>query len=97
MAIILSCPQQITQDKDEVGGSFRQAAHEVAVPVGSVGNVDPHIVPFGNQPALQGRPHSVEHLEFKSLGTDIMPAGKLLCMLDDLHIMGGERGIVAVQ
>ena len=54
---------QVSQQEPDVGRPFGQPAHEVAVPVFAVGQVDADPVPLPQQPFLQIMADAVEQLE----------------------------------
>src|SRR4051812_14188802 len=51
------------QEERQVGRALREPPHEVPIPVCSIRDVNPHTVPFGDQPTLLGLANPVEHLE----------------------------------
>src|SRR5829696_974031 len=61
-----SALHQVREEEVEVGGAFGEAAHEVGVPLGAVGEVDAEAVAFGDDLLLEVAADAVEHLELEA-------------------------------
>ena len=62
------------QNRRDVGGALAQTAHEIRKPFASEWHVDPQPVAGGDEHALQISPDAVEHLEFETVGRDLVVA-----------------------
>src|SRR5690606_32814874 len=84
------------QHKTYVRRPFRQAAHEIAVPIVPEWNVYPHLISFICEIVLRLGANAVEHLKFKLASRDLTLFDEVLDMLNDGIIMGGNSGIVTI-
>src|SRR6478735_1711320 len=84
---------QASQEEHRVGGAFRHPAHEVAVPLLAVGDVDAHLVaPVGN-PALLLRADAVEHLVLEGVGGTAVLGGERAGDLDQARVVAGDHRV----
>ncbi len=88
-------PKRPFSTKKHVLLPLAQPSVEVRDPVGAEGDVDAHVLARGHQlvPALEPQP--VEHLELEARRGDLLLPRVDQGVLDELLVVGGERGIVA--
>src|SRR5260370_39665074 len=55
-------PDQAADGQEQVRRTFREPPHQVRIPLGPVGNVDPDAIPFTHYPILQITTDAVEHM-----------------------------------
>src|SRR5215217_4722527 len=87
---------QVAGEPDQVRGTFREAAHEVVVPVRAIGGGDEDSVTGPSELDLVLWPHAVEHLKFEAVGANAVAPSEIDDMVDDLFIMSRDRGEAAV-
>ncbi len=88
-------PQQIPGDEEYICRSFRQAAHEIGIPLGTEWNVNAHAPSFAHQPPLQVAANAVEHLKLKGVAWNIFLRGKCFGLIDDLLVVRRQAVIDA--
>src|ERR1035437_1313814 len=64
------------QEEHHVGRAFSQAAHEVRVPLATIGHVDPDPIARLDELLLQVAPDAVEHLELELVTAQPLPDRK---------------------
>src|SRR6266700_6180240 len=69
-------PEPIPCDEQSVRWPFRQAAHEVGIPLCAKRNVDAHAPSLAHQALLQIAADTVEHLELESVARNVLPGGE---------------------
>src|SRR5215218_7612392 len=67
-----SALHQVGEEEVEVGGAFGEAAHDVGVPLGAVGEVDAEAVAFGDNLLLEVAADAVEHLELEAVAVAVV-------------------------
>src|SRR6266496_2500800 len=65
-------------DERDVGGTPREPAHEIRIPLRAKGDVDANAVSLLHQRVLQIAPHAVEHLELVPVARDVLLSGPAL-------------------
>src|SRR6202165_5540646 len=90
-------PDEAADAQQQAGGVSRQPPHQVRIPLGSVGHVDPNAIAFPQEPVLQIAADAVEHLELETVRGNLALTGKVLSRLDQPIVVGGNRGIDAMQ
>src|SRR4029077_8199737 len=60
-------PEQIFGDEQNIRRTLGQEAHQVRIPLGAEGNINPHAPTLLHQTTLQVTTDAVEHLEFEGL------------------------------
>src|SRR5581483_10419978 len=82
--------KQVSEDKEEVGGSLGQTAHEVRVPLGPERNVNAHLPALSHQALLQITPDAVQHLELECVPRNVLANGERFCLIDNALVMRGQ-------
>src|SRR5699024_3441524 len=84
---------QRSGEKGEIGGPFREPAHQIAVPLLAVGHVDAHRLSCRRQRTLFARADTVQHLVLVTTLLTAVPTHPLGEYLDQPRVMGGEHGV----
>src|SRR5512132_296851 len=64
--------EHVASEECDVGRTFREASHEIRIPLRAEGNVDAHSIPFAYKPVLEVAADAVQHLELVAVGRDPM-------------------------
>src|ERR1700694_476246 len=64
--------EDIPGEECDVCGTLRETAHQIWIPLGSERDINPHAVSLTNELVLQIAPHAIQHLEFESIGRDVI-------------------------
>src|SRR6478735_2823321 len=81
------------QEEHDVGRLLRHAAHEVAVPLLPVGDVDAHLVPAVGDPLLLLGPDAVQHLVLERPRVAACLARERPRDLDEAGVVRGHHGV----
>ncbi len=87
---MLLVAQEVSGEKEDVGGTFGETPHEVGVPFGTEGDVDADAEAFSGKFALEIAADPVEHLEFKGVLVDVVLADEGAHGFDDALVVGGD-------
>src|SRR5580765_8534517 len=90
---ISSPRRQAAQEEHRVGGALGHPAHEVAVPLLAVGDVDAHLVATVGDALLLLGPDAVEHLVLVAVGVAAVVCGQGAGDLDEARVMAGDHRV----
>jgi hypothetical protein len=76
--------------EEHVRRALGQAAHEVGIPLRAERNVDPQAISLAHQLLLEIAAHTVEHLELVGDARNILGAGELLQLRNDLLVVRSQ-------
>ena len=89
--------EDTSSEECHVGGTLREAAHQVRIPLRSERNVHPHAIAFAHKLILKIASHSVEHLKLEATRRDLILLRESLRFLDDRFIVRRDSRIVPFQ
>src|SRR5215469_5480304 len=93
-------PYRFTEDvsgnEHHIRGTLGQSAHEIRVPLGAKGHIDPDTISVPDKRALQVPPHAVEHLKLESIDRDPLIRRKSLRLADQPFVVCRDAGIVSL-
>src|SRR5664280_1542579 len=82
-----------TQEDHGVGRTLSHPAHEVAVPLRAVRDVDAHLVPAIGDPLLLLRPDAVQHLVLERVRGAVLFVSQCARDLDQAWVMTGHHRV----
>src|SRR5690349_24300421 len=83
-------PEKVRNKEPDIGGPFRQPAHEIRIPLRAEWNIYAHGISLLGEAFLQVTTNPIKHLEFQSMFRVADLLGVLFCKCDAMLIVRGD-------